>query len=266
MDNLIIASTNKSQMRPWLEVLAPQYPLTFSNNIDKIFLEEEKQRDNDILLILDANLINEAYQLPLLCKYINKIIIVGENFTPSQQIQFICEGACGYSDKLIDKRLISRTIEGVLNNEIWLKRQYIPQMLKEIVAKQSFSEEEVQSENKIYKTISILTEREREVVGHVYNGEENIFIAEQLNISSRTVKAHLSAIFRKLNVSSRVQLVVFLKDLQVSHMINREPVLESVQDRYEPLSVVGGRSQKTGAYMEYMRISSTTQPQMAVAQ
>jgi len=223
VDNLIIASTNRGQMRLWLEVLSPQYPLTFSNNLEKIFSEgEENLHDENILLIVDAKLINEAYQLPLLCKYFNKVIIVGEKFTPSQQIEFIYEGACGYSDKLIDKQLILRTVESVLNNEIWLKRQYIPQMLKEIVAKQSFAEKEEQPDNEINKTISILTQREREVVGHVYNGEENIVIAEQLNISDRTVKAHLSAIFRKLNVSGRFQLVVFLKDLQVSHRVNVE--------------------------------------------
>ncbi|MCF6249803.1 MAG: response regulator transcription factor [Methylococcaceae bacterium] len=223
MDNLIIASTSKGQMRPWLEVLSPQYPLIFSNNLEKIFSEgEESLHDENILLIVDAKLLNETYQLPLLCKYFNKVIIVGEKFTSSQQIEFIYEGASGYSDKLIDKQLILRTVESVLNNEIWLKRQYIPQMLKEIVAKQSFAKKEEQSDNEINKTISILTQREREVVGHVYNGEENIVIAEQLNISDRTVKAHLSAIFRKLNVSGRFQLVVFLKDLQVSHRVSVE--------------------------------------------
>jgi hypothetical protein len=39
-----------------------------------------------------------------------------------------------------------------------------------------------------------------------------------------------------------------------------------VQDRYEPLAVVCGRSAETGVYMESMRISSTAQAQMAVAQ
>jgi len=154
----------------------------------------------------------------LLCQHIKKVLIVGENFTPSQQIQFIYEGACGYSDNSIDKQLITRTIEGVLNNEIWLKRQLIPQMLKGIVAKQSFLEHKEQLENKTFKTISILTQREIEVAEHVYNGEENISIAEKLKISNRTVKAHLSAIFRKLNVQSRFQLVIFLKNIQIGNL------------------------------------------------
>ena len=204
-------------MRPWLEVLSPQYRVDFTDNIEMIF-SGEKQYDDSGLLVLDASLINEMYQLPLLCKYINKVIIVGENITPSQQIQFIYEGASGYSDKSIDKQLITRTIEAVLNNEIWLKRQYIPQMLKGVVAKQSFTEKKEQLDNNIFTKISILTQREIEVVEHVYNGKDNTTIAEQLHISTRTVKAHLSAIFRKLNVSDRFKLVVFLKDLQVGHL------------------------------------------------
>jgi DNA-binding NarL/FixJ family response regulator len=50
-------------------------------------------------------------------------------------------------------------------------------------------------------------------------------IAEQLHISNRTVKAHLSAVFRKLNVPDRFKLVVFLKDLQVGHLASADNFL-----------------------------------------
>ena len=219
MNNLIIASINREQVRPWLEVLSPQYSLTFIDKIELLF-SIDKQYDKDTLLVLDAQLINEENQIPLICQHIKKVIIVGDKLPPSQQIQFIYEGACGYSDTLIDKQLIARTIESVLKNEIWLKRELIPLMLKGIVAKQHFIEHEKLLENKSFQSISILTQREIEVAEHVYNGEENISIAEKLNISNRTVKAHLSAIFRKLNVQGRFQLVILLKDLQIGNLAN----------------------------------------------
>ena len=221
MNNLIIASINRKQVRPWLEVLSPQYSLTFIDKIELIF-SIDKQYDKDTLLILDAQLINEENQIPLICQHIKKVIIVGEELSPSQQIQFIYEGACGYSDTLIDKQLIARTIESVLKNEIWLKRELIPLMLKGIMAKQSFLEHEKPLENKSFQSISILTQREIEVAEHVYNGEENVSISEKLNISNRTVKAHLSAIFRKLNVQGRFQLVIFLKNLQIGNLANAD--------------------------------------------
>ncbi|MFW5443097.1 MAG: DNA-binding response regulator [Methylococcaceae bacterium] len=216
MNNLIIASTDRSQMNSWLAVLSPQYSVTFAADIGIVF-SEERQFKKDSLLILDAGLIDKKYQLPVICQHIKKVIVVGEGFTPSQQIQFIYEGASGYCDKSIDKQLIVRAIKAVLNNEVWIKREFVPQMLKGIVAKQRLLKKEKSFEKEALKTISILTQREIEVVEYVYNGEENTSIAEKLNITTRTVKAHMSAIFRKLNVQGRCQLVVFLKDLQVGN-------------------------------------------------
>jgi DNA-binding CsgD family transcriptional regulator len=51
-----------------------------------------------------------------------------------------------------------------------------------------------------------LTDREREITTWVMRGMTNKEIATQLNISVKTVKAHLRNIFQKLEVSRRAQL------------------------------------------------------------
>lgn len=57
--------------------------------------------------------------------------------------------------------------------------------------------------------ISSLTNRELEVLVQVANGMFNKEIATNLNISERTVKNHISNIFKKINVSDRTQAAVF---------------------------------------------------------
>jgi DNA-binding NarL/FixJ family response regulator len=47
----------------------------------------------------------------------------------------------------------------------------------------------------------------------VHLGGNNKTIARELAISERTVKAHLSAIFRKLNIQNRLHLALFLNDV-----------------------------------------------------
>ena len=62
--------------------------------------------------------------------------------------------------------------------------------------------------NEKYK-INSLTKRELEILVHVANGMFNKEIATSLNISERTVKNHLSNIFKKIEVSDRTQAAVF---------------------------------------------------------
>lgn len=53
-----------------------------------------------------------------------------------------------------------------------------------------------------------LTEREKDVALAVAEGQSNKLVARELGITERTVKAHLGAVFRKLGVKDRMQLIL----------------------------------------------------------
>ncbi len=55
-----------------------------------------------------------------------------------------------------------------------------------------------------------LTPREREIVRWIVNGDSNKEVGNRLNIAERTVKSHLTVIFRKFGVSGRLQLALFI--------------------------------------------------------
>ena len=57
-----------------------------------------------------------------------------------------------------------------------------------------------------------LTEREREVMNLVIQGLPNKLIADQLNISVRTVEVHRARMFEKMNVRSAVELANLLRE------------------------------------------------------
>jgi DNA-binding NarL/FixJ family response regulator len=60
---------------------------------------------------------------------------------------------------------------------------------------------------------SSLTERQQTVLEHMAEGKSNKAIANELSITEITVKAHVSAILRKLGVSNRVQAAMLAKDI-----------------------------------------------------
>jgi DNA-binding NarL/FixJ family response regulator len=55
-----------------------------------------------------------------------------------------------------------------------------------------------------------LSRRQNEILALVVQGHANKMIAYQLGMSEKTVKNHLTTVFRKLNVESRTQAAVWV--------------------------------------------------------
>ena len=62
---------------------------------------------------------------------------------------------------------------------------------------------DIRSSNELPSDLDVLTEREKEVLDLVARGKTNKEIAEQLVITTNTVKRHLKAIFSKLDIHTR---------------------------------------------------------------
>ena len=65
-------------------------------------------------------------------------------------------------------------------------------------------------------TLSRLSRREQEVARMVAGGASNKEIARRLDITERTVKAHIGAIFQKLDVRDRLQLALMVNGRQIA--------------------------------------------------
>jgi len=70
---------------------------------------------------------------------------------------------------------------------------------------------EVQAQGKLRRRLSDLTERELEVMQLVVDGLPNKRIADQLEISVRTVEVHRARVFDKMDVKSAVELSNLLR-------------------------------------------------------
>ena len=61
-----------------------------------------------------------------------------------------------------------------------------------------------------------LSEREREILGLIAAGLPNKLIAQHLGIAEKTVKAHLTSVYRRIGVSDRVQAALWARDRGIS--------------------------------------------------
>lgn len=85
-----------------------------------------------------------------------------------------------------------------------------------LVPPELFPHPSVAEENAASRTVlHQLTAREREVLGFIASGADNLKIAVCLGITERTVKAHITSIYRKLDVENRTQMAMLACQLGV---------------------------------------------------
>jgi len=109
-------------------------------------------------------------------------------------------GASSYLLKNVSPDVLAEAIRAVHRGEARLH----PDITRRLMQKVSTPENSPQE-----KSISELTEREKEVLHWVARGSNNREIAQELCISENTVKTHVSNILSKLGLEQRTQLVLY---------------------------------------------------------
>lgn len=132
-----------------------------------------------------------------------RVILLTAAAEKSQIVEALQLGARGVVLKDSATQLLLKAIHTVMSGEYWVGRESVSnlvQYLRTLV--QSSSDEARQRKFG-------LTPRELEIVAAVVAGYSNREIAEYFKISEDTVKHHLSNIFDKLGVSTRLELALF---------------------------------------------------------
>ena len=104
-----------------------------------------------------------------------------------------------YEDDSLDA--LKRGIRAILSGELWFSRDIISASLSSFVNKNN-----IHASQKEGDKIG-LTKREKEILKLIALGKNNENIAGGLNISTLTVKTHVSNIYRKINVPNRIQAI-----------------------------------------------------------
>jgi len=125
-----------------------------------------------------------------------KVIAMAGPDDGSHLTEAVRRGAAGYLLKTAGAPLILAAIRTVAQGGTWLQREMTGKL---------FEEFNRLAETRKQDADAALTQRETEVLTLIAEGLKNREIAERLYISQRTVKVHVSNLFRKLGLNDRVQ-------------------------------------------------------------
>jgi DNA-binding NarL/FixJ family response regulator len=132
-----------------------------------------------------------------------RIILLTAAVEKKQVVEALQLGARGVVLKDSATQLLLKSIHAVMAGEYWVGRDSVSNLVQYLRNLMQSSGEE--SKRKKFG----LTPRELEIVSAVVAGYANKEIAEYFKISEDTVKHHLSNIFDKLGVSTRLELALF---------------------------------------------------------
>ena len=176
-----------------------------SDGLEGVKLAEQLKPDL-VLLDLDMPVMNGTEALAQMLAANRELPVV--MLTVSEDAEDLKEafvlGARGYLVKNIDAEYLVNGVRQVVAGESVMSPEMTSKFVNGIRAKHLSLMPEVRPE-----TVKSLTERERQILGCLAQGASNREMANLLNMSESTVKAHLQRIMRRFDFSSRVQAAVF---------------------------------------------------------
>jgi len=150
-----------------------------------------------------------------------KVLVLTGETSQEAVIGVVRLGARGVVFKKRAAAELRKAIQKVHEGELWLDRLSLAMLVTEATRPDPSRGGKGQSR------FGLLTGREREVTALVTKGYKNKEIGERLFISETTVRHHLTTIFKKLNVSSRFELITYLHRHRVSAPSKPEPPSET---------------------------------------
>lgn len=133
-----------------------------------------------------------------------QIAILDDQPDIQKMLSYTQLGVKSYCNSHMSPALYEQMLRLVRENQSW----FPPHLLEQVFA----LAQRAQAPQLSSKTLQALTQREAEIARSVASGQSNQQIAASLSIEERTVKSHLTNIFKKLDINSRVALVLLLKD------------------------------------------------------
>ena len=126
----------------------------------------------------------------------------------------ISSGASGYIPKTSLPEVTISAINLVLSGGVYIP----PHVLN---SKIDTAKEQLVDQSNTSNSTKILSKRQEEVLNLIKIGKSNQSIATELNLTIPTIKMHVSAIFKKLDVKNRTEAVAKYSDIQrVSELIS----------------------------------------------
>ena len=206
----VLVARRPGFLSKWMPVLAARGEVVVVGGLPE--LQVRLQDGLPDAVVVDRLLLGELAPgfLPVLSRLCgDACLLLGDtSYQAEDELLALAAGIVACCDAALTETDIDRIVGIVLDGGIWISRQTLPELAGRLqaLAVRPADRERGQAAD----GLDGLTQRQRNVAELVAQGESNKKIARRLDITDRTVKAHLTTIFEKLGLTDRLQLALFV--------------------------------------------------------
>lgn len=194
-------TTQKEPLSSWLEA--------FPKAILSAEIPPAPKKQDDIFFWLHMNIDRQQWMINAINNiHINyptsKVVVLANAPNQAEAFYAMSIGAQGYCHAYSESKLLKEVRTVVSHGGIWMGNELLKQLIEittSLVGNQP---------QQVSVLLHQLTKREQDVAIEAAKGLSNKEIARILDITERTVKAHLSSIFETLKAKDRLQLALML--------------------------------------------------------
>jgi two-component system nitrate/nitrite response regulator NarL len=201
---ILLSSANDSVIERWINLLKDNYDLDQANSVSKLKDSCTDKKFDLVLLhrsLVDPGTFSEIRRLNPLCR----IFLLSDKPNEEEGLTFLKLGIVGYANTYISAERLIEATRVVSSGAVWLGQKVMQRLILD-----SYTRAKEKEATNSGKKLESLTKREREIANLIAQGQSNLEIAANLNITERTVKAHLSSIYEKTKTGSRLNLALLI--------------------------------------------------------
>lgn len=198
---IVISSASTATLERWKSILQDQYQLLEASTGEELSAILDRQAVDLVLLhrsMVDLDFISGLQS--------TTFFVFSDRPEDAEAYTLLRMGAAGYANTYISAVRLKEAVHVALSGRVWVGQKLMQKIIRGTTAAVHRQPPAVQPTHN-------LSDREWEVAVRVSKGQSNLTIAADMDISERTVKAHISSIFKKTGTESRLQLALHVKAL-----------------------------------------------------
>ena len=209
--NLILCCAQGGLRARWLAALEGDYTVHQAAGLQDLGLLVRNRTSFD-LLFLHRPLVDKEIIAYIRAKLPQcKLFVLSDRPDEDDGIGFLRLGVVGYANSYSSAARLREAAHAIASGSVWVNQQVMQRLILAMTPQAADGgAEKKQEQHDTPLLLHQLTKREDQIARLVAGGLSNLAIAEQLGITERTVKAHLSTIYSKTATTGRLGLALLV--------------------------------------------------------